>query len=88
MRITQKVNAVIMLKSTGYYFYMKTKTSEDFHICINVPLKRLITLGSTEYTVLLTDQIFITLFNETLGQVLVLKHRTNLFKRLAELFKN
>ena len=38
MRVTQKVNAVMMLKPTAYYSYMKTKISEAFHICISILL--------------------------------------------------
>ena len=38
MRVTQKINAVMMLKPTAYYSYMKTKISEDFHVCISIPL--------------------------------------------------
>ena len=38
MRVTQKVNVVMMLKPTAYHSYMKTKISEDFHVCISVSL--------------------------------------------------
>ena len=38
MRITQKVNDVYNAKLSAYYFYVKTKISVGFQICISVPL--------------------------------------------------
>ena len=36
------------MKSSTYYFYMRTKILADFHICISVPLRKLID-SSTRY---------------------------------------
>ena len=38
MRITQKVNDVYNAKLLAYYFYVKTKISVGFQICISVHL--------------------------------------------------
>ena len=38
VRITQKVNAVIMRNLPYNFFYLKTKISVDFQICMSVPL--------------------------------------------------
>ena len=57
-------------------------------LLIKCKLKILITPDSNGYTVLFTDQILMTLFNETLGQVVVLTCMTEPFKRWAKLFKH
>ena len=40
MRISQKVKGVLNVKSSTYYFHMKTKILAEFQICISVPLIR------------------------------------------------
>ena len=40
VRIYQKVKKCFNVKSSTYYFHMKTKILVDFHICISVPLKQ------------------------------------------------
>ena len=39
MRISQKVKSCFNVKSSTYYFHIKTNTMVDFQICISVPLK-------------------------------------------------
>ena len=38
VRISQKVKGIWNVKSSTYYFYMKTKILADFQICISIPL--------------------------------------------------
>ena len=41
VRISQKVKGDFNVKSSTYYFHMKTKILADFQTCISVPLKLL-----------------------------------------------
>ena len=38
MRISQKVKGVLIVKSSTYYFHVKTKIFADFQIRISIPL--------------------------------------------------
>ena len=50
---TQKVNAD-NAKPSAYYFYVKTKVSVDFQICISVPLMFYAPLPLTNKTMILS----------------------------------
>ena len=47
--ISQKVKSILNIKSTTYYFHMKTKVLVDFQICISVPSKLLLVFAKGLY---------------------------------------
>ena len=55
MRIIQKVDAAIMRNLRHIIFYVRTKTSVDFQICIRVPLN---VLTTSRRKLLFTHNVF------------------------------
>ena len=48
VRISKKVEGVIMRNLRVTFFYMKANVLQDFHICISVPLIKTLTVSSAK----------------------------------------